>query len=235
MVSAISFGVFCRSAPSTSAIMRSRKPWPGSCVTRDLDPVGDDARARGHRRAVAARLADDGRALAGDRGLVDRGDALDDFAVGRDQVAGLDQHARRPWRSCAGGRPAPTCRRARQLLGARARPWWRAGSPPAPGRALRPAPRRRCRTARSATARRSAGAGSRCRQRLAAEDQQHGEQRATVAVTNITGFFTSCRGSSLRERVADRRHDAASAREHGVRCVHVDALLRTAGRAIIAS
>ena len=34
IVSAISFGVFCRRAPSTSAIMRSRKPWPFSIVTR---------------------------------------------------------------------------------------------------------------------------------------------------------------------------------------------------------
>ena len=32
MPSAISFGVLRRSAPSTSAIMRSRKLWPGSCV-----------------------------------------------------------------------------------------------------------------------------------------------------------------------------------------------------------
>ena len=30
--SAISFGVLRRSAPSTSAIMRSRNDWPGSCV-----------------------------------------------------------------------------------------------------------------------------------------------------------------------------------------------------------
>ena len=34
IVSAISFGVFCRLAPSTSAIMRSRKLCPGSAVTR---------------------------------------------------------------------------------------------------------------------------------------------------------------------------------------------------------
>ena len=33
MLSAISFGVLRRSAPSTSAIMRSRNDWPGSCVT----------------------------------------------------------------------------------------------------------------------------------------------------------------------------------------------------------
>ena len=36
MLSAISFGVFCRSAPSTSAIMRSRNVWPGSAVTLTL-------------------------------------------------------------------------------------------------------------------------------------------------------------------------------------------------------
>jgi hypothetical protein len=34
IVSAISFGVRRRSAPSTSVIMRSRKPAPGSCVIR---------------------------------------------------------------------------------------------------------------------------------------------------------------------------------------------------------
>ena len=33
IVNATSLGVFCRSAPSTSAIMRSRKPLPGSTVT----------------------------------------------------------------------------------------------------------------------------------------------------------------------------------------------------------
>jgi hypothetical protein len=36
MLSAISFGVFCRSAPSTSAIMRSRNVCPGSDVMRTL-------------------------------------------------------------------------------------------------------------------------------------------------------------------------------------------------------
>ena len=34
MLSAISFGVFCRDAPSTSAIMRSRKVEPGAAVMR---------------------------------------------------------------------------------------------------------------------------------------------------------------------------------------------------------
>ncbi len=55
------------------------------------EPVGEDARAARHRAAVAAALADDGRALAGDRALVDRRDALDDLAVARDDVARLDE------------------------------------------------------------------------------------------------------------------------------------------------
>ena len=56
------------------------------------DPIGEHARAAGHGGAVAAALADDGGRLAGDRGLVHGGDALDDVAVAGDQVAGLDQH-----------------------------------------------------------------------------------------------------------------------------------------------
>ena len=58
----------------------------------DADPIGQHLRAAGHRRAVAAGLTDDGGRLAGDGRLVDRGDALDDLAVGRDEIAGLDQH-----------------------------------------------------------------------------------------------------------------------------------------------
>ena len=49
-------------------------------------------RAAGNRRAVAARLADDGRRFAGNRRLVDRGHAFDHFAVRGNNVAGFDQH-----------------------------------------------------------------------------------------------------------------------------------------------
>ena len=61
-------------------------------LLRDLDHelVGEQPRAAGHGRAVAAGLADHRRRLAGDRGLVDRADALDDLAVGGDDLAGLD-------------------------------------------------------------------------------------------------------------------------------------------------
>ena len=43
----------------------------------DDDVVGQHLRAAGDRRAIAAAFADDGRALAGDRALVDRRDAFD--------------------------------------------------------------------------------------------------------------------------------------------------------------
>ncbi len=56
------------------------------------DPVGEHLRAAGHRGAVAAGLPDDRRRLAGDRRLVDRGDALDHVAVARDDLPGLDDH-----------------------------------------------------------------------------------------------------------------------------------------------
>ena len=55
-----------------------------------LDPVGENGRAAGHRRAVAARFADDRCRFAGDRRFIDRGDAFDDLAIGRDDLAGLD-------------------------------------------------------------------------------------------------------------------------------------------------
>ena len=92
MLSAISFGVFCRRAPSTIAIIRSRNDSPGLTADAHDEPVGEHARAAGHRGEVAARLADHRRRLARDRALVDRGDAFDDLAVERHDVAGLDQH-----------------------------------------------------------------------------------------------------------------------------------------------
>ena len=58
----------------------------------NLQLIRCDPRAAGYRRSVAAAFANDGRRFAGDCRLVDRGDALNDLAVARDQVAGLDQH-----------------------------------------------------------------------------------------------------------------------------------------------
>ena len=89
MFSAISFGVFCRAAPSTRLIIRSMKVSPGFVVilmtmrseSTFVPPVTADA--------VAAGLADDRGRLAGDRRLVDGGDALDDVTVAGDDVAGL--------------------------------------------------------------------------------------------------------------------------------------------------
>ena len=58
----------------------------------DLEPIGHHPRAAGHRRAVAAALANYGGRFPGDGGLIDLGDALDDFAVRRDGIFRLDEH-----------------------------------------------------------------------------------------------------------------------------------------------
>ena len=92
MFSAISLGVFCRLAPSTSAIIRSMKLSPGFCVILHDDAVRQHGGATGDRGAVAAGLADDGCGLAGDRRLVHRRNAFHDVAVTGDGLAGLDHH-----------------------------------------------------------------------------------------------------------------------------------------------
>ena len=56
------------------------------------DAVGEHACAPGDGRAITARLTDDGCRLPGDGRLVHRGDALDDLAVGGDEVARLAHH-----------------------------------------------------------------------------------------------------------------------------------------------
>ena len=131
--------------------MRSRNDLPG--LLRDLDHelVREQPRAAGDGGAVAAGLADHGRRLAGDRRLVDRADALDDLAVGRDHVAGLDdddvaaaelgrRHLLEPPLSCAGARRSSCASRAARS--------------PAPCRGPRRSPRRSSRRGRSARARR---------------------------------------------------------------------------------
>ncbi len=92
IVSAISLGVFCRFAPSTRPIMRSRKLSPGLAEMRTLISSREHARAARDAGAVAARLADDRRALAGDGALVHGGRALDDLAVAGDGFPGDDEH-----------------------------------------------------------------------------------------------------------------------------------------------
>ena len=66
--------------------------FPGVRGDADFDPVGEHSGAAGHRRPVAARFPDDGGGLAGDGRLIDRGHAIDDFAIGGNELAGRSQH-----------------------------------------------------------------------------------------------------------------------------------------------
>ena len=210
MFSAISFGVFCRSAPSTSLIMRSRKVEPGAAVMRTTIQSESTVRAAGHRRTVAAGFANDRRGLAGDRRLVDRGDAFDHLAVARDDVARLDQHDVADLQARS---PGTTCRflrsRAGQQLGLRLG-----------ARALRSA-------SACALPRPSATASA----KFANSTVNHSHMTiwnskpswpppvtrsrirmtvvsaVTTSSTNITGFLISVARIELDEGLADRRHD----------------------------
>ena len=76
-----------------------------------LQPIGDDERAAGDRRAIAARLTDDRRRFAGDRRFIDRGHALDHFAVGGNEIARLDQNdLSRPKLACRSRHDQPLFR-----------------------------------------------------------------------------------------------------------------------------
>ena len=139
MPSAISFGVLRRAAPSTRAIIRSRKLFPGSWV------ISTTIRSESTRvpPVTALRSPPDSRITGadspGDRRLVDRGDALDHGPVAGDHLAGLDDH---DVAAAAARWPGPRGRRAA------ARPCRcasRAARRPGPCRGPRPAPRRGCR------------------------------------------------------------------------------------------
>ena len=84
--------VVCRRAVSTSLVTWSWKLSPALAVTRTLSQSEHDARAAGDSGAIAAALADHGRRLTGDGGFVDLGDAIDDFAIRRDDIPRLDEH-----------------------------------------------------------------------------------------------------------------------------------------------
>ena len=91
IVRAISLGVFCRLAPSTRAIILSRKLWPGSAVTRmtirsertRVPPVTPEWSPPASRitGALSPVMADSSTEAT----------PSDDLAVGRDHLPGLDR------------------------------------------------------------------------------------------------------------------------------------------------
>ena len=71
------------------------------------DPIRKHTRAAGHRRKITAGFPDHGSRFTGDRGLVDRRDAFDHFAVAGHEVAGFDQHDVAATKVFGGLRPEP--------------------------------------------------------------------------------------------------------------------------------
>ena len=184
----------------------------------DDQPVGDHLRAAGHGRAVAAGLADDRRGFAGDRRLVDRGDALDHLAVAGDDVAGLDQdEVARP----RGPRPQPPRRaRDRRRRAAASRAWWSRVARRASACALpRPSAIASAKLAKSSV-NQSQRMIWKLKPRWPAPVARSRRKRtvvrsATTSTTNITGLRIICRGSSLREGRAAGAGTTICGREQG--------------------
>ena len=168
------------------------------------DAVGEDLGPAGDGRAVTARLADDRGRLAGDGRLVDRGDALDDLAVGGDEVVGLadDQVA----------------------LGQRRRPATRSSVPSGVSRRASVSDRIRRRVSAWALPRPSAMASAklakmtvRNSQMVMDQSKMPGWAMASMKVTtvptsttNMTGFLIWTRGSSfLKASTSAWREDLA--------------------------
>ena len=184
-------------------------------LLRDLDhePVGEQPRAAGDGRAVAAGLADHRRRLAGDRRLVDRADALDDLAVGRDDLARLDDD---DVAALQLGRRDVLERAASRRAGARSSSCAsRAARSPAPCRGPRRSPRRSSRTARSARAR---SRSTPTNQSSPVSPRARSRKKIPVVITlpsstmNITGFVTCSRGSSFGNESRIAASDDARAR-----------------------
>ena len=90
--SAISLGVFCRSAPSTRAIMRSRKDSPGLAVMRTTMRSDNTFVPPVTAERSPAAFANHRGGLAGDRRFIHRSNAFDDVAIARDDLSRLNDN-----------------------------------------------------------------------------------------------------------------------------------------------
>ncbi len=145
MLSAISFGVFCRSAPSTSAIIRSMNVWPGSAVMRILIQ-SDSTRVP---PVTAVRSPPDSRMTGADSPVI-----ADSSTEATPSMISPSDGMNSPALTIT-SRPCAAPSRARSRSGRRAAgdsPWSRsapcAACRPAPCRVPRPSPRRSWRRAR---------------------------------------------------------------------------------------
>ena len=146
IVSAISLGVFCRFAPSTSAIIRSRKVLPGSDVMRmtirslstRVPPV------TALRSPPLSRITGADSPVMAD--LIHAGDALDDLAIAGNLIASLAHHQIALLQ--LGRRDSFLLCQSASRRGPSSGCAFYAGRRPAPCRALLPSPRRSWRTAR---------------------------------------------------------------------------------------
>ena len=197
MLSAISFGVLRRSAPSTSAIMRSRNDLPGSCVTS----ITSRSESSFVPPVTAERSPPDSRMTGADSPVI-ADSSTEPTPSMISPSAGMIMPASTTTtspRCSSGAATSPDGRRgsgeARSSSSA-----WRAARRPAPCRAPRRSPRRSSRRARSARARTRSLPTN---QSWSYCPRASSRKKITVVITlpsstmNITGFLNWSRGSSF--------------------------------------
>ena len=162
-----------------------------------LDFVGEHACAAGHGGAVAARFANDRSGLAGDGGLIDGRDAFDDFAIARnklsggydDDIAGAQLGAGDHFDASRPGADGWLEVSARALRSVSA---WALPRPSAMASAK--LAKRTVNQSHKVICRPKPNCPACCR---ASQNQSMVVRSAPTSTTNITGFLTMVRGSSL--------------------------------------
>ena len=192
MVSAISLGVFCRSAPSTSAIIRSRKPWPGSCVTRTRisSEITRVPAVTAERSPPASRITGALSPVIA-ASLTEATPAMTSPSAGiNSPVATITSS---PLRNCAAGRVCPVGKRAnRSDLAARSEAAWARPRPSANASAKVPNSTVNHNQTISWSWKLSGSP-------LPPMSISTVSSAATTAVVNSTGLRISCAGVSLRK------------------------------------
>ena len=194
MLRAISFGVFRRSAPSTSAIMRSRNDWPGSWVTSTTS-----LSERSFVPPVTAERSPPASRMTGADSPVIADSSTEPTPSMTSPSAGMIWPASTTTTSPRRSSAAGTSRAVAQARDASSG-GSRAARSPAPCRALRRSPRRSSRTAPSATAR---SRSTPTNQSSPVCPRTRSATKITVVMTlpsstmNITGLWNWWRGSSF--------------------------------------
>ncbi len=231
MLSAISLGVFCRLAPSTMAIIRSRKLSPGLAVTRTISQSDRTCGAAGDGARSPPRLADDRRASPVMAASSTEAMPSIDFTVTAGWSRRLPRAQRRPGARSRGGNPVSLGHRgcgrgqllAPALPGARPRSVSACALPRPSAIASAKLAKNTVTHSQRETARMNPGASRRSPPR-AREEKSQWSASLPMNTANITGLRIWWRGWSLAKESSTARRTMAGSKTDVVALLSVSSL-----------